>query len=355
MYDFLLLKKELQMKTRNFTFILLLIVCFSGLSAQSLKNKVKGKVTDLKAHEPLIGVNIYINNSTIGTTTNKEGYYELLIPDGRFEIVFSMIGFQPESKFIFVNNGSDRLLDITLREKVYEIDQVQIENRFSDEWFKKINLFKKYFLGQNDISSSCRIENENDIFFSGEYNSIFNVHSYKPIKIRDNALGYLMGCTIISFEIDNQNTFYTYSLKTRFIDIANGESTNTVIWMVNRRRAYVGSLRHFLYSAVTTNKFSNFDVALVKKTDYKEKGTVVKTGDEIISRPDEQSDYKLTFNGLLRVRYKYEMDFSWLKISGSDTYINTNGYLVDPLSVIQYGNRAFGGLSRLLPLDYISY
>ncbi len=343
------------MKTRNFTFILLLIVCFLGLSAQSLKNKVKGKVIDFKTHEPLIGVNIYINNSTIGTTTNKDGYYELLIPDGRFEIVFSMIGFQPESKFIYVNNGSDRLLDITLKEKVYEIEQVQIEDRFSDEWFKKLNLFKKYLLGQNDFSSSCRIENENDIYFSGDFNSIFNVHSYKPIKIRNNALGYKMECTIINFEIDNKNIFCTYSLKTRFIDIANEEVTNKVMWMVNRRRAYVGSPRHFLYSAITSNKFSDFDVALVKKTDYKEKGTVVKTGDEIISRPDEQSDYKLTFNGLLRVRYKYEMDFSWLKISGNDPFVNYNGCLVNPLSVIQYGKWAFDGLSKLLPLDYISF
>jgi hypothetical protein len=343
------------MKFRDIAFILILFICFYDQSAQSIKNKVNGKVTDFKSGEPLIGVNIYINNSTIGTTTNKEGYYELLIPDGRFEIVFSMIGFQPESKFIFVNNGSDRLLDITLREKVYEMDQVQIEDRFSEEWFKKLSVFKKYLLGQNDFSSLCRIENEKDIFFSGEYSSIFNVHSYNPIKIRNDALGYLMECTIINFEIDNKNTFCTYSLKTRFIDISDEEKTNKVIQMVNRSRAYVGSLRHFLYSAITTNNFSNFDVALVKRTDYKEKGISVKSGSEIIKTIGENPDYLLSFNGLLRVRYRYNIDFSWLKLSENDSYINYNGYLVNPLSVIQYGKWAFDGLSKLLPLDYISF
>lgn len=332
-----------------------LILFLNCLYAQTAKNKLIGRVTVAGSGEPLVGVNIYLNNSTIGTTTDKEGFYILYIPDGRYEIVVSIIGFQPESRFIYVSKGTDKQLDFALKEKVYEINQVQIEDRYSDEWFKKLKFFKTYLLGQNDFSPSCRIENEKDIYFSGDYNTIFTVHSYNPLRIRNDALGYLIECTIIKFEIYNEDIFCIYSLKTRFTDISDQEPSNKVLWMVNRRRAYVGSLRHFLYTAITKNNFENFDVALVKKTDYKEKGIGVTSGKEIIQSIGENPDYLLTFKGFLRVKYKYNIDFSWIKLSETDSYINYNGYLVNPLSIIQYGKWAFDGLSKLLPLDYISF
>lgn len=332
--------------------ILLIFLNLSGLSAQ---NKLKGKVTDEKSGEPLIGVNIYLNNSTIGTTTNNDGFYELNIPDGRFEIVVSIIGYYPESQFIYITKGSARQIDFTLKEKIYLMNQVQIEDQYSDEWYKKLKVFKTYLLGQSDFSSSCKIINEKDIFFSGDYKTTFTVQAYNPIKIRNDALGYLMECTIFNFEIDNQSMFCSYSIKTRFSDLANLEGANKVLWMINRRRAYVGSLRHFLYSAVTKNNLADFEVALVKGTDYKEKGIVVKSRDEIMILPNDHSDYLLTFNRLLRVRYKYNMNYSLLEISGNDSFVNYNGYLINPLSVIQYGDWANSGLSKLLPLEYISF
>lgn len=119
--------------------------------------------------------------------------------------------------------------------------------------------------------------------------------------------------------------------------------------------AYVGSLRHFLYSAVTNKDLSDFDVALVKGKNCKEKGIIIKNRDEVMVFFGEHSDYLLIFKGLLRVRYKYNFDFSWLKMSGYDSYVNSNGYLINPLSVIQYGNWASSGVSKLLPLEYISF
>lgn len=344
------------MKPTKVKFIFFVMMLFiNGIFAQTAKNKLFGKITIAGSAEPLIGVNIYINNSTIGTTTNKDGFYILYIPDGRYEIVASIIGFQTESKFIYVSNGSDKQLDFTLKEKIYEINQIQIEDQFSDEWYKKLNVFKAYFLGHNDFSVYCTIENEKDIFFSGDYNSIFKANSYNPLKIRNDALGYLIECTIINFEIDNKNNFCTYSLKTKFIDLSDIEPTKKTLWIVNRRSAYVGSLRHFLFTAITKTNLGEFDVALVNKTDYKEKGIIIKSGSEIIQSFGENPDYLLSFNGLLRVKFKYSLDYSWLKIAGNDSYINNNGYLTKPLSVIQFGNWAYYGISKTLPLDFISF
>lgn len=189
--------------TKSSITFFVMIIFLNGLFAQPANNKLIGRVTVAGSGEPLIGVNIYLNNSTIGTTTNEEGFYKLKIPDGRFELVVSIIGFQPESRFIDINNSSFKQLDFALKEKVYEINQVKIEDQFSDEWYKKLKVFKTYLLGKNEFSSQCKINNEKDIYFSGEYNSIFTVHSYNPLNIRNYALGYLMDCTFINLKIDN--------------------------------------------------------------------------------------------------------------------------------------------------------
>jgi len=52
---------------------------------------VSGKVT-ASTGEPLAGVSVAIKNSTIGTTTNTEGYYSLTVPDNA-TLVFSSIGY----------------------------------------------------------------------------------------------------------------------------------------------------------------------------------------------------------------------------------------------------------------------
>ena len=53
---------------------------------------VEGKVTN-ENNEPLPGVNVLIKGSTIGTTTDGDGYYVLQVPDENSVLVFSFIGY----------------------------------------------------------------------------------------------------------------------------------------------------------------------------------------------------------------------------------------------------------------------
>ncbi|UCG28787.1 MAG: carboxypeptidase-like regulatory domain-containing protein [Bacteroidales bacterium] len=55
---------------------------------------VKGEVMDNKTGEPLAGVNIYLQNKTVGTITNSEGEFEINVnSDPPFILVFSIIGY----------------------------------------------------------------------------------------------------------------------------------------------------------------------------------------------------------------------------------------------------------------------
>jgi len=64
------------------------------LSANALfaQKTVFGMVTDAKG-QPVVGANVVVKNSTIGTTTDLEGSYTLLnVPDSA-KIVISNVGF----------------------------------------------------------------------------------------------------------------------------------------------------------------------------------------------------------------------------------------------------------------------
>jgi hypothetical protein len=339
---------------KSYSIMIIILISSSISLSQPANNILKGKIIDVKTGEPLIGVNVYVNNSTTGTTTNKNGLYEMMLSDGRYEIVASIIGFETDSKFINIKNKIERRLDFALKEKTYELKQVSVEGEFSQEWYKMLKLFKTYFLGQNEFSTLCKIKNEKDIYFLGNYDSVFTIHSYRPLTISNIALGYLMECTLAKFEIDTKNMISSYSIKTRFTDLIRSGSIAGKDWIANRRSAYIGSLRHFLYSAITKNELKDFEVALVKQTNYNEKGIRVYSRDEIFTWSDEQTDYLLSFKGLLRVRYKFSNNCAWIEIDGNDSYVNGNGYLLNPMSVLQYGTWAYSGMAMLLPLDYIS-
>lgn len=55
---------------------------------------VRGQVIDAESGESLPGVNVAVQGTTIGTTTNTEGSYELTIPSLQDTLVFSFVGFR---------------------------------------------------------------------------------------------------------------------------------------------------------------------------------------------------------------------------------------------------------------------
>ncbi len=337
------------------TSILIFLLISDPILCQSDKAILKGKVSDSKTRDALVGVNIYVNNSTVGTTSDKNGNYLLSLEAGGSEIVFSMIGYEPKSSYIQINKGEVKKLDISLSEKTYQISQIDVEDQYSEEWFKKLNLFKSFFIGENEFSRFCTIKNENEIYFSGDSDTLFEVHSYKPLVVLNRALGYILECSLIKFECDPVNNVSTYSIKTKFTDLSGPENQSGNNWIENRRRTYLGSLRHFFYSAISKNDLSDFDVHLVNHLDIKEKGIKVQSRDEFTAGISDGSGSILSFNELLRVKYKYSNNCSWLKIEKRGIRINRNGYLIDPLSVLQYGSWAFYGMSKSLPIDYISF
>ena len=75
---------------------LLLIFCFFQIATGIAQEKftLSGTISDANSNETLIGVNIYVPELKIGTSTNSYGFYSLTLPEGTYTFEFSYVGYQ---------------------------------------------------------------------------------------------------------------------------------------------------------------------------------------------------------------------------------------------------------------------
>lgn len=153
--------------------LLAFLLVMSSLQAFS---QIKGRITDQK-NEALPFVNIYIENTFTGTTSNDEGYYELnLVKSGTYTIVFQFLGYKTVKKKVEIEHFP-YLLDATLIEEQISLNEVVIkaDGNPADIIMRKaiaarkvnlekINAFKADFYSRGLI----RIKNAPQKFFGQE-------------------------------------------------------------------------------------------------------------------------------------------------------------------------------------------
>ena len=103
------------------------VVATDYLHAQT-SGKVAGNMRDGRTGEPLIGANVLILGTTMGSATDGDGVYFILnIPPGKYDIQASMIGYQRViQQGVVVNTGRTTGLDFTLNEEAIEMEEVVI-------------------------------------------------------------------------------------------------------------------------------------------------------------------------------------------------------------------------------------
>src|SRR5690606_30770476 len=89
--------------------------------------QITGKVTDNKG-EPLPFVNVYIEGSYTGTTTNDDGFYKLDIKEAREVIVvFQFLGYKTKKEMVTPDAGT-HLLNVSLEPEAFSLDEVFISS-----------------------------------------------------------------------------------------------------------------------------------------------------------------------------------------------------------------------------------
>ncbi len=96
------------------------------VSAQSApKASVGGFVYDAANGEALIGANVYIEGTLIGSSTNVSGYYVIpKVPPGSYTLVFHYIGYKVIKRDFAVAVGDEKTITVSLEEQNIELQKV---------------------------------------------------------------------------------------------------------------------------------------------------------------------------------------------------------------------------------------
>jgi TonB-linked SusC/RagA family outer membrane protein len=84
------------------------------------QNIIRGTITDSDSGEPLPGVNVLVEGTSIGTITDMEGKYSIEVPDANSFLTFSFIGYLSETMEV----GSRSVVDISLVLNIEELNEV---------------------------------------------------------------------------------------------------------------------------------------------------------------------------------------------------------------------------------------
>ncbi len=106
----------------------LLMLLPTGVVAQNV-GRIAGVVTDAATGDPLPGVNVTIEGTTLGAASDIDGqYYILNVPPGRYTVRASMIGYQPvvvENVVVHADRTTE--LNFALQEATVEIGEIVVQ------------------------------------------------------------------------------------------------------------------------------------------------------------------------------------------------------------------------------------
>ncbi|HGJ66227.1 TPA: carboxypeptidase-like regulatory domain-containing protein, partial [bacterium] len=144
---------------KKYRFVLFL--CLMTLAKVNGQNALTGRVINSSNNLPLANVNVFISQTTIGTATDSSGNYRIdKIPNGKFNLVASIIGFEPKVVEVDLKSRKTMVINFSLEPTSYQLKQIEVTEKAPNEWKRQLNFFKKLFFGYNKYAEHCIIENE---------------------------------------------------------------------------------------------------------------------------------------------------------------------------------------------------
>ncbi len=108
---------------------------------QNLQQGIRGTVRDAENSKPLESVNLILAGTGYGAISKPDGSFEIGgIPEGRYDLQASMIGFKPESQTVTVRRNAFVTVNIELIPDVVAFDSVIVIGRKQQNYIAMPNL-----------------------------------------------------------------------------------------------------------------------------------------------------------------------------------------------------------------------
>jgi hypothetical protein len=134
------------MKSYSFVF-LFFISLFTHY--QVFATKIKGRITD-ENKQGLPFVSVYVEGSTLGSTSNAEGEYFLELADGNYTIVFRHLGYETQTKQVTVL-GKDLEIEVQMKLQTIQLKEVTVSAKDEDPAYaiiRQAQAKRKFYLNQ---------------------------------------------------------------------------------------------------------------------------------------------------------------------------------------------------------------
>lgn len=106
---------------RKFTMLLALLM-FIGLQAVLAQKTITGVVTSAEDGAPIPGVAVVVKGTTIGTTTDEDGNYELIVPNEARILVYQFVGMISQE----IPIGDQTLINVVMEADIMDIEGVVV-------------------------------------------------------------------------------------------------------------------------------------------------------------------------------------------------------------------------------------
>ena len=228
---------------------LIILLIFGACVYAHAQNKISGRVTDATTGEPVAFANVFFANTTVGTTTNAEGYYSLSgFPPGKYDLTFSFVGYNPLQRAVAFTQNQEITIDVKLEQESKVLSEVLVKPD-TLHWRRNYEDFKRLFLGTSSLAQKSVIENPRDIhLYFDPSTKLLVAHAKKPIIIVNPATGYRIQYYLYHFEYNASTTLFTIYGLPQFEELIPKSKREENQWKKTRAQIYEGSLLHFMRS-----------------------------------------------------------------------------------------------------------
>ncbi|MDE0558347.1 carboxypeptidase-like regulatory domain-containing protein [Algoriphagus sp. NF] len=384
------------------------IISFAASSQQILKGRILEPVTE----SPIPYATVYLANTTLGTTADENGVFSMEIPSGSFEVIVRMLGYESATFSIQSNRLPKPGYIIFLKPSDTELNEIEVEDERDPSWYKNLQTFKLYFLGNSKNASKAKIENEKVLRMDDQsQKGILRVTATKNLKIHNPNLGYYLDFQLEEFQFRSRGSTYQYAGYPLFTEEGDLSKSRLRKIQKNRLEAYQGSLQHLirsLHQGIASEEgfeirrlhripnpdkpadslilqakkqydsTSSETIKSILKRDFLDKESLPDSIDQLEKSPidpkillsrDSENNTFLEVDFALHVTFKLESEpreylgqnnpkkpgpqISTLYFQNKKLQIFENGSYPDPFAILIDGYMGWKKVADLMPLDYL--
>lgn len=304
---------------------------------------------------PIEGVKVFYDNSTIASFTNKSGVFEIPKPT---EVSGAYLIFYHPLYELNIESKTEKLLSTYILNP--RADNLKVTNYNSSPFSKKemLSVFKRNLIGTGKNARNTKIINEEDINLKFiEANNTLKAKATQPIIINNEALSYNIEYHLENFEIE----YSAKILEDKFVDFIYNSGFTHFMELDNtktkeRDKVLKTSLKYFFKELVNENykalnykiiieedKIKPQDLFKIKKTDD---GVFEIIFNKSIVKEQDGEDF------FISIEFHSKEQIKILELTKPYIQVNEYGIFLNNRDIQVFDDVSNNKLADIIPIDY---